>query len=249
MPLRLMVVLSFCAASFAASARMIVIEADDGHKLVGDLYAVAKPVGGVLLVHQCNGDRHHYAALGQALAKVGLVAMALDSRGFGDSRSDAFDVPKLKTATASEAEFARGFAPIRKLWGGDLRLALTRLRLEAGDGNKNRIALVGASCGGRAALLAASKDVPRALALLSAVADAEVIDAAMPKLAATPVLTLAGTRDAEFAAMARSVFDASKHPQSELIWRNSERHGTLLFDEDAALLAHVVAWISARLSE
>jgi pimeloyl-ACP methyl ester carboxylesterase len=56
-----------------------------GVRLVGDRWAAPNPAGTVLLLHGGGQTRHSWSHTGQRLAQTGWDAIAMDTRGHGDS--------------------------------------------------------------------------------------------------------------------------------------------------------------------
>src|SRR5262245_8729421 len=82
---------SACAQPAPPAARVVDIAAPDGVVLKGTLFAA--PAGGpaVLLLHQCDEQRHVWDPLGPKLAAAGITALAIDFRGYGESGGTAHD--------------------------------------------------------------------------------------------------------------------------------------------------------------
>src|SRR5512137_2619103 len=63
----------------------------DGVKLKVSYFSAGKPGPGVLLLHQCNGDRHGWDGLAADMAAAGIHVVTIDNRGFGESGGKRFD--------------------------------------------------------------------------------------------------------------------------------------------------------------
>src|SRR6516165_6255212 len=65
-----------------------VIKAADGIDLKVTYFSPGRPGPGILLLHQCNMDRHAWDGLAKDLADAGFHVVTLDYRGFGESGGD-----------------------------------------------------------------------------------------------------------------------------------------------------------------
>jgi pimeloyl-ACP methyl ester carboxylesterase len=115
-----------------------------GNRLVADVYGEDGPV--VLLLHGGGQTRHAWRTTTQRLAHAGWVAYALDQRGHGDS------------AWAADAGYAA------EDFAADAKAVALALRTRGG----RPPAVVGASLGGIAAMLAQASAAPNDAPLFSA---------------------------------------------------------------------------------
>src|SRR5881396_3772725 len=81
------IILLVFATTLSAEKKDVTITGADGFALKGTLYSAGKIGPGILLLHQCNADRQIYDNLGTMLGAAGYNALALDFRGFGDSKN------------------------------------------------------------------------------------------------------------------------------------------------------------------
>jgi pimeloyl-ACP methyl ester carboxylesterase len=178
---------------------------------------------GILLIHQCNMDRHAWDTLTPDLVRAGFHVLTFDQRGFGDTAGGRADENKAL---------------------GDAEAAYVYLRSKP-DVEKGRIAVGGASCGvsQSSALARAHPDIT-ALVLLSGSAS----DASRAYLRATPSLAVFGAAADRESGDIRALVTASRHPQSVLRIGRGSAHGVAMFDEDPDLKASIVTWLSARVS-
>ena len=99
------------ALGFAGSAksgeRIVDLTAADGTKLKATFFAAAKPGPGVLLLHQCNGDRKGWDGLAQQLSAAGINVLTVDNRGFGESGGTPRDKNTAAGRTDREGKMAR----------------------------------------------------------------------------------------------------------------------------------------------
>jgi len=115
--------------------RIVDLTAADGTKLKASYFAAPKPGPGVLLLHQCNGQRKVWDGMAQQLAAAGINVLTLDYRGFGESGGDRFDnLPPER------------IAQIQAQWLGDFDTAFQYLVSQSGV-TREVIGVGGASCG------------------------------------------------------------------------------------------------------
>jgi pimeloyl-ACP methyl ester carboxylesterase len=83
-----------CLAQDAPAPRNVDLSASDGTKLKATYFAASKPGPGVLLLHQCNQQRHSWDAVAARLAASGIHVLTLDYRGYGESGGTPYkDLP------------------------------------------------------------------------------------------------------------------------------------------------------------
>src|SRR5579862_3800021 len=61
------------------------IKASDGIVLKASYFSPGRPGPAMLLLHQCNMDRHAWDGLAKDLADAGFHVLTVDYRGYGDS--------------------------------------------------------------------------------------------------------------------------------------------------------------------
>jgi dienelactone hydrolase len=221
------------AAGAQTQKKDVEIAAADGITLKGTYFSPGRPGPAMLLLHQCNMDRHAWDGLAGDLAAAGVHVLALDFRGFGDSGGGPFD-------------FSRDRAVMAEKWPGDVDAALAFLLRQSGV-DPTRVAAGGASCGvTQSADLAARNRNVKALVLLSGVAS----DAATTHVGGTPGLPVFGAAaegDARAADAIKAVAQASKHPESTLKIYSGSEHGVPMFAANPDLQPMIVSWLTARL--
>lgn len=70
-------------ASAEAKPLPLVLQASDGVRVFGDVYAAPRPKAVVLLFHQAGSSKAEYAAIAPRLAAQGFEALAIDQRSGG----------------------------------------------------------------------------------------------------------------------------------------------------------------------
>lgn len=219
----------------AATGRAVDIESADGFRIHAAYHAGRDDAPAVLLLHQCDRDgaRTGYEGLAERLAGMGFHVLVPDLRGYGASRSERF--------TGDNWQEAQRYLP------EDTEAAFRFLAEQPGV-PAERIAVVGASCGGRqAVLLAGTHESIAALVLISTRLGAPM-EEALVHAAQRPLLAIAAEGDASAAATARRAFEHSTHAAGRLVICKGAAHGTPLFAEDASLEPAIAAWLEARLT-
>ncbi len=235
------ITLSIAAALFAATGlragvdkKDVDIKAPDGFSLKGTYFSPGRTGPAILLVHQCNMDRHAWDGLAQDLASGGFHVLTVDYRGYGDSVDDHYRDP------------GQGRAVMAEKWHDNVDAAYAFLLAQKGV-DKSRIAAGGASCGvTQSSDLAARHHEIKALMLLSGSAS----DAAKAYIAATPALAVFGAASEGDASAAKGIKDAvaaSKNPQSEVKIYAGTEHGVPMFPKNAELEPMIVEWLKARI--
>jgi len=210
------------------------IQAPDGVNLKGTYFSAGQQGPAILLLHQCNMDRHAWDGLAAALAANGFNVLTFDFRGYGESGGEK------GKKLMEQAE------QMRK-WPADVDTAFAFLTSQK-DVDQGRIAVGGASCGVmQSADLAVRHHEIRALVLLSGV----VSDAAKQYIGDTtllPVFGAASEDDSGAAQGIKDVMDASQNNDSLLKIYPGSAHGVPMFDSNAELQPMIVDWLKARLT-
>lgn len=221
-----------CATGLSAAVHKkdVDIKAPDGITLKGNYFSSGRSGPAILLIHQCNMDRHAWDGLAMDLASGGINVLTYDNRGFGDSGgTKSFD------------------AEARKKWPGDVDAAYAML-LEQKGVDKTRVAVGGASCGvTMSSDLAAQHPEIKTLMILSGQAS----DEAKAHIASDTGLAVFGAASAGDTRAAQGIREAegeSKNPQSVLKIYEGTEHGVPMFAKHSELEPMIVAWLKAQLS-
>jgi dienelactone hydrolase len=211
------------------------IKGPDGMNLKGSYFSPGRPGPAMLLLHQCNMDRHAWDGLAKDLADAGFHVLTLDFRGFGESGGGA-------TVDAAERRKV-----IQEKWPGDVDAAYEYLKGQKGV-DPARIAAGGASCGvTQASDLAARHREIKALMLLSGSASG----AAKAYLAATPSLPVFGAASEGDTNAAKGIKEAageSKNSRTTVKIYAGTEHGVPMFAKNAELEPMIVSWLKAQLA-
>jgi pimeloyl-ACP methyl ester carboxylesterase len=228
-----LVVTAVCAlllgTEAAASSHTVSFRAADGTQLSADLYEPSlQPAPAVVLVHMLTRSRLDWAAAAERLQAAGIMALAVDLRGHGQSGG---------------ASDPRGdLAPM----GRDVQAAVAFLR-SRNNVITGRIGIAGASLGANLAVLVAAADPSvRSLALLSAGSDYRGlrIEAALRKVV-RPVLLVAGSDDPYALRSAASLRETG--PGREIVTLPAAGHGTTMLARQPDLAGRLVDWFRRTL--
>src|SRR5215831_547083 len=70
-------------ASHPPEEQRVDIRAADGAVLRASVFPAARPGPALLLIHQCNMDRHAWDAFAADLSRAGIHVLTYDQRGYG----------------------------------------------------------------------------------------------------------------------------------------------------------------------
>jgi dienelactone hydrolase len=218
---------TMCASLAAAQPQNVDIPAADGTLLRATYFSPGQPGPAILLLHQCNMDRHAWDGLAATLATNGFHVLTFTLRGFSDG-----------AATMPEQPLPQ--------WPADAETALAYLLAQPGV-DIGRVAAGGASCGvEHATNLAITHPEIRALMLLSGDAAPEGV----AYVRATPSVAVFGaaTTGDQLASGTRTVVSASRNPKSTVKMYAGADHGVAMFRPHPELPNAIVQWLQAQLT-
>jgi pimeloyl-ACP methyl ester carboxylesterase len=213
----------------------VTFQTPDGSTIAATLQEPSRrPSPAVILVHMLGRSRRDWEPVAARLASEGILALAIDLRGHGES---------------SPAAPAGGDDQRARLAGLAADVRAAKRFLEArGDALRDRVGLAGASLGATLVAIAAGDDASvRSIALLSPAIDYRGvrIDAAMRKYGRRPALLVASRED-PYAW--RSVRELAKDaPAREMILLDRGGHGTTMVAQDDSLMRTLVDWFRRTL--
>jgi len=210
------VALSACGPSSpppSPGSRPVSFTSSGGVELEGRLFEAEGATAGVVLAHMRPADQSSWFGYADTLADEGYRTLTFNFRGY---------------CPGGDAGCSAGEAEVSSLWR-DVEAAVRYLRSVGAP----RVAVIGASMGGTAALVAASRPTARigAVATLSAPTSIDGLDVMPEVLASMPSakLFVAGNADVAAATDAQRMYDLSTPPKRVEILP-SEDHGTDLLD-------------------
>jgi dienelactone hydrolase len=229
----LLVLATSRALAAEAPPRDADITAPDGTMLKATYYAAAKPGPGVLLLHMCNSNRKAWEPVASQLGAAGIHALALDYRGFGESKGDRF-----------ENDFQKQQQVVNEKWPGDIDAALAFLRAQAGV-DKSRIGAAGGSCGvNQAVQVAVRHREVRSLVLLAGGTNPQGLDF-LRRNPWLPIFASAAADDQFDSDAPRSMewlTEISGNPRNKFVAFADGRHGTEIFGPHPELPRQIVTW-------
>ena len=231
------------AAPALAQSKDVDLEAADGTTLKATYTSPRRPGGSfvfgpaMLLIHQCNMDRHSWNDISSSLVQAGVHVLTMDLRGFGDSGGEPLS--------------SAGFQNLLMKSPADLDMAYEYLTSQAGV-DDSRVAVGGASCGAMlTADLASRHDGITTLMLLSGPPS----EAAVAHIASTPglgVFAAAATGDTVTPGVSdalKGAVDGSKHPKSMAKIYGGTEHGLPMFEKNPDLQPALLSWLKGQLLE
>jgi dienelactone hydrolase len=219
--------MSLAGGLFAqAQKKDVDVKSTDGVTLKATYFSTGRTGPAILLLHQCNMDRHAWDGLAKDLADGGINVLTVDFRGYGDSGGDRAQ---------------------RDKWSGDVDAAFAYLMAQK-EVDKTRVAAGGASCGvTQSSDLATRHREIKTLMLLSGSAS----DAAKAYITSTPELPVFGAASEGDTGAAKGIKDAvqsSKNPKSTIKLYAGTEHGVPMFAKNPELEPMIVTWVKTQLA-
>lgn len=215
-----------------ADSKIVTFPSADGVNLSGRLFGSDDATAGVVLAHMQPADQRSWFDFADRLGGLGYRALTFDFRGY---------------CPGGDGGCSTGDKDIPRIWQ-DVLGAVQELRSHG----VSRVALVGASMGGTASLVASSRapDGIEAIITLSAPASIEGLTAGpdvMQTITAAK-LFLAGATDTVAAESAQGFFDTSLQPKRVELLTTSD-HGTDLLSGNQAEQTRtlILGWLSQHL--
>jgi dienelactone hydrolase len=219
--------------------QVVDLPAVDGVILKGTYFSAGKEGPGVLLLHQCNMQRHAWDGLAAQMAASGINVLTFDFRGFGESGGVvAFKLPTPQEAQEMEAT----------TWHDDVDVALKYLESQPGV-NREMIGAGGASCGvNQAVHLAMRHSEVKSLVLLSEGTDREG-RRFMRNSSDLPVFGAAADDDEDFGVVPwmKWIVSLSPDTNSKIVRYETGGHGAVMFEAHKELPKEIVDWFAATL--
>jgi dienelactone hydrolase len=223
-------------APASPAGRAIDLKSPDGVALKASYFPAGGPGPGILLFHACNRDRSSWNNLATAAAARGFHVVALDYRGYGESRGTRSDDPNQQQWIADRE------------WPGDIDAAYAWLTSQPGV-DTIRIGAAGASCGAdQAVQLARRHPEVRTVVLLSGGLTAKgrefVRDSAW-----LPIFGAASQGDGGAVEATRWAMGWSRNPANEFVEYQAAGHGADMFAAEKDLQPKVLAWFERHLRD
>lgn len=224
------------AAPASPGTRAIDLKSPDGVALKASYFPAAGAGPGLLLFHACNRDRSSWNDLATAAAARGFHVIALDYRGYGESRGTRSNDPQQQQWIAERE------------WPGDIDAAYAWLTSQPGV-DKTRIGAAGASCGvNQAVQLARRHPEVRTVVLLSGGLTANSREFIRDS-AGLPIFGAASQGDGGAVETMRWTMGWSRSPTNEFVEYQAAGHGADMFAVEKDLQPKVLAWFERHVRD
>ena len=233
-----LVLILVCAVFFVIGARAekkeVTFRSADGFTLKGTFYSAEKPGPGLLLLHQCDGDRRIYDHLATMLNTARYNVLTFDFRGFGESQAGGY------TDSTAQRQKVLDRMP------GDIEAALSFLTSQSSV-NPRAVGIVASNCAVNQ-VVRAGRHHPeiRTLVLLSGGTDAEG-EAYIKDSPKVPILGVASEEDREAAAATKKLVALSTNSDSHLEMFTNGGHAASIFAKQPDLEPDIVIWFISNL--
>lgn len=226
------VLLTMLVGPVGAAQSDVDIPMADGIVLKGTYFSPGAPGPAVLLLQQCDRDRHAWLDLASDLAVAGIHVLTIDFRGLGQSGG--------RPGTTEERQSLAG------KWPGDVDAAFAFLLAQKGV-DQSQVAVGGASCGvPQAANLVMRQHRIRVLLVLAG----PTTDDAKKYMSQTPGLAVFGVAaegDSGAVEGVTELVKASTNSASTLKLYSGTDHGVALFSAHKELQPLIVSWMKTQL--
>ncbi len=215
-------------AQALANSQAVTFAASDGVELAGRVFGPEDATAGVVLAHMRPADQSSWFDLADRVGGLGYRVLTFDFRGY---------------CPGGDAGCSKGKKEISAIWQ-DVQGAVDYLKAQG----VRRIGLVGASMGGTASLVVASRpdEAIVAVVTLSAPASIDGLVAGPDVVSATTAakLFIAGNGDGVAAKSAQTFYDQSAPPKRVEILTTAD-HGTDLLEGNQGEIARnlIIGWL------
>ena len=205
------------------------LKTQDGLLIKGDYYESFGDEG-VILLHSTNKDRHAYYNLTEYLVRAGYAVLAIDLRGFGDSKNNVNYSPQAYKEMVYDVKS-----------GVDFLLEEKQL---------SNVSLIGSSIGAAVAIKYAANDPSRIrrVVLISPFGYSNGINVTNKVLNYTkPVLFIASSQDPRSGEQTILLYNTSKSVRKYLSYNNSTHHAEMIVESDPVFDSEIVSFLNAEL--
>jgi dienelactone hydrolase len=224
----------FFVITARAEKQDVTFRAADGFTLKGTFYSAEKPGPGLLLLHQCDGNRLLYDHLATMLNTAGYNVLTFDFRGFGGSQAGEY------------TDFTAQRQQITDRMPSDVDTALSFLTSQS-TVNPRALGIVAGNCAVNQAVQAARRHPAiRTLVLLSGGTDAEG-EAYIKNSPKVPILGVASDEDSGAAAATKKLVALSTNRDSQLEMFTNAGHAASIFAKQPDLEPDIVIWFISNL--
>ncbi|WP_286234290.1 hypothetical protein [Thalassotalea sediminis] len=222
------------------------IPAKDGFNLNGQFYPGKSDAGGVLLLHDCHHDSDSYDSLLVELSSLGLNALAIDFRGYGQSITEEFSHTEIKRGTKDFATYQLEVARLTAFWPSDVLSAHQFLRSRIEDTAK--VAVVSSGCSALQAIELAEN--MRISAFVMVTPELSYMQKeSFKNLIDMPIYFMASVYHANTYTTSKELFDWNGDSRSIFKVFKGIKHGDSLLKSRGFTVKHVAMWLEDTLAK
>jgi dienelactone hydrolase len=206
--------------------------------------ASEKNMPGVIVLHDCQGERNKYQALSTSIAEQGLHTLSLDFRGYGNSIAQGYSELEVKKKSKDIVSYQNDVAVLMSYWADDLKAAYEYLRSKV-DKSKG-ISIVASGCSGAYAVALAEKVHLNSMVLLTpemSFADKE----RYKNLLDIPSYFISSAQHAMSYATAQELFAWSGANQSKLQVYKGDKLNYQIMRANKNLANDIALWLKSTL--
>ena len=218
-------------------------------KLMADYYQGKKvnnhAMGGVMLLHGCNGSRKNNSQLATLLNKSGLFVLNVDLRGYGASQGGGFSLSKIRRNAKNIKSYKNAFAALNSYWAKDSLKAFEWLRKKV-DRSK-QIAIVSFGCSATQAVAVAEKMRVNSLVIVTPKMDYSAKER-YKNLIDTPTYFISALQDVDSYNSAHELFEwsGSRFTKMQIFKGNIVSHS--LLRHHRGLTEDISNWLQQNLN-
>ncbi|MDO6425419.1 hypothetical protein Q4489_00255 [Thalassotalea sp. 1_MG-2023] len=222
----------------------VTITANDGFELVAQYYPGKSDASGVLLLHDCHHDSKSYQTLLTTLSSLGLHALAVDFRGYGESTSEKFSHATIRSNTKDFATYQLEVARLTAFWPSDVLAAHQFLRERLN--NNAEMAVVSSGCSALQAIELAEKMRINAFVMITPELT-YMQKESFKNLIDMPIYFLSSVYHANTFLTAKELFDWNGDSRSLSQVFKGAKHGDSLLNGRRYIIKNVASWLEDTL--
>ena len=225
-------------------AQSVKISTPDDFQLVANYYAGENNRAGVLLLHGCEETSIRYANLAKKITNKGIHTLALDLRGFGESRSEVFSHDNIKKKAKDIISYQNDVAALTSYWELDILTAFNYLRTKV---NKQQgISVVAVGCSSVYAIALAEKMRLSSMVFITPKMTYSGKER-YKNLIDIPSYFISSSRHIETFQTAKELFEWNGSDQSTFQIFKNDGYDYNLLRRNAYLLDDISAWLKTTL--
>ncbi|MGB1199297.1 MAG: alpha/beta hydrolase [Thalassotalea sp.] len=214
--------------------------------LLAGYYSGTEKGPGVLLLHDCASDGASYLQLSQALADLGIHALALDLRGYGYSANIIYSHDIIKKISKDLSMYQSEMERISSFWESDILAAFNYLQHKIGK--EQPISVVSSGCTAPQAVYLAEKIRIRSLVMITPTFT--YMDKEKYKnLIDLPAYFLSSAHHAESHQVAKELYEWNGDIRSTMQVIKGNNYGDEYFYAKPYLINNIALWLKESLSQ